>query len=83
MRSRARPAHDLEGEIARLGAVAAALSASEPLRALQLGEAYIAERLSETASAKLHEMLAEAQKQIDALEDPTVQPVRFTLRIAA
>jgi hypothetical protein len=40
------PPDDLEGEIARLGAVTAALSAGEHLRALQLAERYLAENLA-------------------------------------
>ena len=39
------PPDHLEGEIARLGAVTAALSAGEPLRALQLAERFLAEGL--------------------------------------
>jgi len=81
--ARMTPADDLEGEIARLGAVAAALSAREPLRALRLGQAYLGEKPSEGAAPKLREMLADAQKQIDAVDDLTVQAVRFTLRSAA
>jgi len=69
------------GEIARLGAVTAAMSAGEPLRALQLGERYLADGLSDGSRAKLDELLAEAEAEIrrDAMSAPNVDPVRFTL----
>lgn len=72
------------GEIARLGAVTAALSAGEPLRALQVGERYVADGLSAGARAKLDQLLAEAEADIvrRAADAPNVDPVRFTLRAA-
>jgi len=57
-------AQSLEGEIARLGAVTAALSSGEPLRALQLGERYRSEALSDATRAKLDELLREAESEI-------------------
>ena len=72
------------GEIARLGAVTAALSAGEPLRALQLGERYLADGISEGSRAKLVQLLAEAEAEIGqaAASAPNVEPVRFILRAA-
>ena len=72
------------GEIARLGAITAALSAGEPLRALQLGERYLADGLSEGSRAKLRELLAEADAEIgrDAISAPHVSPVRYSLHAA-
>ncbi|MCA9644703.1 MAG: hypothetical protein H6718_07770 [Polyangiaceae bacterium] len=72
---------DLEGEIARLGAVASALSAKEPLRALRLGEQYVAHGLAADVAAKLQSLLDSAEQQVDALleHEPTVEPARFTL----
>lgn len=54
------PADGLEGEVARLGAVTAALSAGEPLRALVLVDRYLAEGVSLEAAAKLEALRAEA-----------------------
>ncbi|HWO25613.1 MAG TPA: hypothetical protein VNO30_43030 [Kofleriaceae bacterium] len=48
---------DIEGEIARLGAVTAALSAGEPLRALQLAERFLAERLAPEVAEKLCQLV--------------------------
>lgn len=81
--ARTAPADSLEGELARLGAVAAALRARQHLRALQLGELYLAESPADDVSARLAAMIADAQAQIDDAEDPTVEPVRFRLPTAA
>jgi len=72
------------GEIARLGAVTAALSAGEPLRALQLGERYLADGLSEGSRAKLASLVAEADADVarSAASAPHVVPVRYKLRAA-
>lgn len=81
--ARLTPADDVEGEIARLGAVAAALSANEPLRAVQLGETYLAEGLADDIKSKLTAMLDEADDTISVLAaNLTVQPVKFTLEAA-
>lgn len=79
------PVHDLEGEIARLGAVTAALSAAEPLRALWLVDRYLAEGLSSEAMAKLEALRVEANADIaDGVSKvPPVRPVRYTLQQAA
>jgi hypothetical protein len=71
------------GEIARLGAVTAALSAGEPLRALQLGERYRSDGLSDGSRAKLAELLDEAVAEIErGAINANVDPVQFTLRAA-
>ncbi len=72
------------GEIARLGAVTAALSAAEPLRALQLGERYLADGLSDGSRVKLAQLLGEAEAEIGrgASNAPNVEPIRFNLRAA-
>ena len=76
------PAHDVDGEIGRLGAVAAALHAEEPLRALELAWRFEQEALSSPAAAKLLELAAEAEAEIErlALCAPRVEPARFRLR---
>jgi hypothetical protein len=78
------PPDDLEGEIARLGAVTAALSAGEPLRALQLAERFLAESPAPEIGEKLHQLVKEADAEIvrAASDEPTVIPVTFTLRAA-
>jgi hypothetical protein len=55
---------DIEGEIARLGAVTAALSAGEPLRALQLADRFLAEALAPAVAAKLRQLAAEADVEL-------------------
>ena len=78
------PPDDLEGEIARLGAVTAALSAGEPLRALQLAERFLAENLAPEIAEKLRQLVKEADAELvrAATNAPTVKPVTFTLRAA-
>jgi hypothetical protein len=77
-------ANTVEGEIARLSAIAAALSAGEPLRAIQLGTWYSPDGLSEPARRKLEALLREADEEIlRAVGDaPSVEPIRFSLRDA-
>jgi hypothetical protein len=58
---------DVEGEIARLGAVAAALSANEPRRAVQLGQTYLADGPGDEIKSKLAAMLDDANDAISAL----------------
>lgn len=67
----------VEGEIARLGAVQAALSADEPLRALQLAEQFAQESLSGPTRAKLEESMRAADAELAATEQPRVEPIRF------
>src|SRR5512143_2221998 len=78
------PPDDLEGEIARLGTVTAALSAGEPLRALQLAERFLAEGLAPEIAEKLRRLVKEADAELAraAANEPTVTPVTFTLRAA-
>jgi hypothetical protein len=72
----------VEGEVARLGAIAAALSAGEPLRAVQLGERYPADTFSASARRTLAALLSEANEQLerDLARLPNVEPTRFKLR---
>lgn len=79
------PAHDLEGEIARLGAVTAALSAGDPLRALWLVDLYLAEGVSPEAAAKLEALRAEADTELAkaASTVPPVRPIKYILPEAA
>jgi hypothetical protein len=76
---------ELEGEIARLGAVTAALSGAEPLRALWLVHRYLAEGVSPEAAAKLEALGAEAEAELAeaAAKAPPVRPLRYTLPDAA
>lgn len=79
------PADDLEGEIARLGAVTAALSGSEPLRALLLVDRYLAEDVSPEAAAKLEALRSEADVELAEIASkvPPVRPVKYILQEAA
>jgi hypothetical protein len=72
------PADDLEGEIARRGAVMAALSAADPLRALSLLDRFLAEDISPEAAASLEALRSEANADLDegALKAASVQPIR-------
>ncbi len=78
------PPDDIEGEIARLGAVTAALSAGEPLRALQLAERFLAESPDPEIAEKLRQLVKEADAELAraVTDEPTVMPVTFTLRTA-
>lgn len=76
------PPDDVEGEIARVGAVTAALSAHEPLKALQLIDCYQHEALASDVAEKLSALEAEAQTELSKVRSATVRPVRFTLRAA-
>lgn len=73
---------DVEGEIARVGAVTAALSAREPLKALQLVDQYQRETLAHEVLERLNTLQAEAQTELSKVRAATVRPVRFTLRAA-
>ncbi len=78
------PPDDLEGEIARLGAVTAALSAGEPLRALQLAARFLAEELAPEVAEKLRQLAQEGDAELvrAVSDEPIVRPVTFTLRAA-
>jgi hypothetical protein len=77
-------AKEVEGVIARLGAISAALSAGEPLRALQLADRYGGDDLGQKAQSKLSELKAEAESDIQRAvqKELSVEPVRFHLRAA-
>lgn len=77
-------AKDVEGEIARLGAVSAALSAGEPLRAAQLAERYSRDDLSNGSVQKLGELRSQADNAIQSAgaNSPNVRPVTFRLQAA-
>jgi hypothetical protein len=74
-------ANTVQGEVARLGAVAAAMCAGDLVRAVQLAECYLAEVLSDRSRAKLQELRDEGEAQIAraALSAPNVEPVAFIL----
>lgn len=76
---------EVEGEIARLGAVTAALSAADPLHALLLMERYLTEGVSREAASKLDVLRSRAESMLfeTALKAPLVEPVRYTLQQAA
>jgi hypothetical protein len=77
-------ANTVEGEVARLGAVAASVSAGDLVRAVQLAERYLADALSDRSRAKLCELRDEAEADIvrAAANAPNVDPVPFILRAA-
>lgn len=77
-------AHTVQGEVARLGAVTASMSAGDLVRAVQLAERYLADALSDGSRAKLQQLHHEAEAAIArvAAGAPNVDPVRFTLRAA-
>lgn len=77
-------AQTVEGEVARLGAVAASLSAGDLLRAVQLAERYLADGLSDRSRRKLEQLHAEAEAAISSAAQaaPNVEPVPFSLRAA-
>lgn len=76
--------HTVEGEVARLGAVTASLSAGDLVRAVQLAERYLADSLSSGSRTKLTELRDEAEAEIvrTAAEAPDVAPIPFTLHAA-
>ncbi|MBN1606963.1 MAG: hypothetical protein JW940_10045 [Polyangiaceae bacterium] len=77
-------ANTVQGEVARLGAVTASMSAGDLVRAVQLAERYLADALSDRSRAKLKELQDEAEAEMAraALSGPNVEPVMFTLRAA-
>jgi len=77
-------AHTVEGEVARLGAVTASMSAGDLVRAVQMAERYLADALSERARAKLRELHDEAEAEIAraAVVAPNVEPIPFIWRAA-
>lgn len=74
-------AHTVEGEVARLGAVTASMSAGDLVRAVQLAERYLADALSAGSRAKLRDE-GEAEIARVAAGAPNVDPVRSNLRAA-
>lgn len=62
---RTRP-EDLEGAIARRGAIAAALSARDWPRAARVADAYLAEEMPAGLASELRMLAAEARDQIAA-----------------
>ncbi len=73
---------DLPADIARVGAVTAALSAEEPLRAIRLAERYIAASASDATKAQLQQCRDEAEKRLAAMRVPTVPLIKYELRAA-
>jgi hypothetical protein len=74
---RTRP-DDLEGAIARRGAVTAALSARDWLRAARLAEVYLAETVPPELANELRTLAADALVQIST-DLPEVKQVSFEL----
>lgn len=79
------PADDVEGEIARLGAVTAALSAGDPLRALWLADRFLADGVAPEITEKLGALATEADADLarSASDEPRVEHVTFTIHVAA
>jgi hypothetical protein len=77
-------ANTVEGEVARLGAVTASMSAGELVRAVQLAERYLPDALSDRSRTKLRDLRDEAEAAITraAADAPNVDPVPFTIRAA-
>jgi hypothetical protein len=77
-------AQTVQGEVARLGAVAASLSAGDLLRAVQLAEPYLADALSDRSRKRLEHLHAEAEAEIAraAATSPNVAPIPFILKAA-
>ena len=77
-------AQTVEGEVARLGAISAALSAGEPLRAIQFAARYRTDALGVAVRSRMDDLVREADEALQqALEEtPDVQPIRFVLRAA-
>lgn len=75
-------AHTVQGEVARLGAVTASISAGDLVRAVQLAERYLDDALSNGSRVKLQQLRDEAEAAIAALDAPNVDPLPFTLRAA-
>jgi hypothetical protein len=77
-------AHTVEGEVARLGAVTASMSAGDLVRAVQLAERYLPDALGDRSRAKLRELHDEAEAEIAraALGAPNVDPIPFVWRAA-
>lgn len=77
-------AKEVDGEIARFGAVAAALSAGESLRALQLADRYSSDELSVKCRSMLDDLVREAESVLAraAIDAPNVVLVKFHLHEA-
>ena len=82
--AKATAAGDLEGEIARVGAVTAALRAGEPLRAVRLAQRYLDEGVDAVIAARLEGLMKEAHTALAGglANMPTIKPVTFSLRAA-
>ena len=80
------PATDPEGEIARRGAITAALSAQQYFRAIALADSYLADpTVSADLGGQLAELKTEAEQAMPKRSGPVlVQPkARFRLLLAA
>jgi len=77
-------AHMVEGEVARLGAVTASMSAGDLVRAVQLAERYLDDALSDRSRARLRELHDEAEAEIAraAISAPNVDPIPFIWQAA-
>ncbi len=78
-------AETVDGEAARLGAISAALSAGEPLRALQLAARYEGtDELSEGVRAAMNELVERAEDQLgqNMSDEPRLRGISFSLKAA-
>ena len=75
------PADQLQGALARVGAVTAALRADNWLRAAQLAESY-ADNAPADLAEQLRELAGEAERASRVVVEPDVRPVSFGLRAA-
>jgi hypothetical protein len=75
------PVDDLQGAIARIGAVSAALRAGDWLRAERLADAYMTGAPADLVE-QLREFAAEAERVASTFAEPDVRPIAFVLRAA-
>lgn len=79
--ARAIPADQLQGGLARIGAVTAALQAGDWLRAAWLAESFAAGAPADVAE-QLRILAGDAEKASREIAEPNVLPISFELRAA-
>jgi hypothetical protein len=72
---------DVDGAVARVGAVSAALRAGDWLRASRLVEEFLGGAPDDVAT-ELRELNREAEASARAIDEPDVKPVRYELAAA-